>query len=552
MTSPLSPEEHAELRRLIQESLDERRTPEGYARLQEWICRDEEAGRIYVQYMQLHARLYSNMAQIPDPTPCPLQEGTRVSGTPIVSFLGSTFRACGNFLSQSFVLTLLLTIGLPCILLVVLMIHIGSQPVPVQRAVIQRPQQAPQVIAAHITRTHQCVWVGNHSGVSINRSLTAGQLLELREGLVEITFTDGARALLEGPVTFHINSGNRGFLRSGKLVAYVPKGAEGFVIATPSATVIDLGTEFGVSVEQNGTTEACVFKGQVDVSIESTSEGQKKIHRGVDAGKAVRVVATTNGEPSPRIEPIAVTSTHFVRHIADPLPEPTIIFAHNGDTDPVTEGWVPRHSDTDRKKPYYAGPVNKNGTQAWSMRAPKNGRSIYYVINNSKTLTPELLKEAKEKGWVLRTRVWVNPALPPPASIDKGLFLCSFRDDDSLGGAIRVSLDREGNQILLPNDNTPDVSKRFLISGSRDQYVDYEIRCHPHEKSMEVYANGQFLFQGWMNTDKAPFAVIRFGMDRLTQSDIRCALVEWGILGETPSKQSNAGRLRQPTIMDKH
>ncbi|MCB1090325.1 MAG: FecR domain-containing protein, partial [Verrucomicrobiae bacterium] len=52
----------------------------------------------------------------------------------------------------------------------------------------------------------------------------------------------------------------------GKLTADVPKAATGFVINTPRVNVVDIGTRFGVSVEENGDSEVHVMQGVVEVS----------------------------------------------------------------------------------------------------------------------------------------------------------------------------------------------------------------------------------------------------------------------------------------------
>ena len=71
----------------------------------------------------------------------------------------------------------------------------------------------------------------------------------LAEGVVELEFDGGARVSIEGPAEFAPRSGQRMELTRGRLVAYVPKQARGFTVDTPTAEVIDLGTEFGVEVD---------------------------------------------------------------------------------------------------------------------------------------------------------------------------------------------------------------------------------------------------------------------------------------------------------------
>ena len=53
--------------------------------------------------------------------------------------------------------------------------------------------------------------------------------------------------------------------RAGKLRATVPPHAHGFAIGTPKLDLVDLGTEFGVQVDEQQATEVHVFTGKVDL-----------------------------------------------------------------------------------------------------------------------------------------------------------------------------------------------------------------------------------------------------------------------------------------------
>lgn len=84
-------------------------------------------------------------------------------------------------------------------------------------------------------------------------------------GLVELTFASGTRALIEGPASFQVTDGNSMNLAYGKLVADVPKGAEGFTVAYADGKIVDLGTEFGVEVARDGlSANFGVFRGEIE------------------------------------------------------------------------------------------------------------------------------------------------------------------------------------------------------------------------------------------------------------------------------------------------
>lgn len=88
---------------------------------------------------------------------------------------------------------------------------------------------------------------------------------QLVAGLVKIRMDSGVEVLIQGPAEFRAEDTNQFYMTYGKISSTVPEGAEGFVVRTPAATVVDYGTEFGMLVDKTGRTEAHVFKGQVEL-----------------------------------------------------------------------------------------------------------------------------------------------------------------------------------------------------------------------------------------------------------------------------------------------
>lgn len=114
-------------------------------------------------------------------------------------------------------------------------------------------------------------------------SSTDGALLhsapyELRGGFMELAYTNGATVLIEAPATFELRSASVLLLHTGNLSAQVPATAVGFTVETPTAKVVDLGTEFGVSANANAS-EVHVFKGEVLVTTAGANEPQRITER---------------------------------------------------------------------------------------------------------------------------------------------------------------------------------------------------------------------------------------------------------------------------------
>ena len=73
-----------------------------------------------------------------------------------------------------------------------------------------------------------------------------GSSLELDRGSISLVMPSGVRGYIEGPGRLEMESPTKLVLRSGRAWFDVPEGAEGFVCATESLFVEDLGTQFGV------------------------------------------------------------------------------------------------------------------------------------------------------------------------------------------------------------------------------------------------------------------------------------------------------------------
>ena len=123
---------------------------------------------------------------------------------------------------------------------------------------------------------HSLSLISPHSPVSL------GDRFTLKSGLLEIAYDMGAKVIVQGPATYDVESQNSGFMHFGKLNGHVqaPQ-AKGFAITTPTAVVTDLGTEFGVEVDKQGTTTSHVFRGVVEVRSRN-ADGQPM-------GRAVRL-----------------------------------------------------------------------------------------------------------------------------------------------------------------------------------------------------------------------------------------------------------------------
>jgi|GEM_PF-1121959 len=95
----------------------------------------------------------------------------------------------------------------------------------------------------------------------------------LRSGSIHLRLLNGVDLAMKGPAIFVIHSPFELDLEQGICRAAAPEAGHGFTINTAEMEVIDLGTEFGVSVDPKGrTSEVRVFDGEVDVVVASSTK----------------------------------------------------------------------------------------------------------------------------------------------------------------------------------------------------------------------------------------------------------------------------------------
>ena len=99
-----------------------------------------------------------------------------------------------------------------------------------------------------------------------DRVFSAGERFTLTQGFAEITTQRGAVVILEAPATIaFLDNDNAIWLDEGRLVGLChTESSKGFVVKTKHTEITDLGTEFGVQVNEN-RVEVSVFSGEVQI-----------------------------------------------------------------------------------------------------------------------------------------------------------------------------------------------------------------------------------------------------------------------------------------------
>ncbi|MBN2512841.1 MAG: FecR domain-containing protein [Sedimentisphaerales bacterium] len=176
---------------------------------------------------------------------------------------------------------------------------------------------APQPIVevATVTNSINSIFSDNKPYQPGTRLARQDDPLWLQKGVIEIEFDYGASVVIEAPAEFKLNSEENISLLSGRLYAHVPDRSKGFMVETPNSRVIDLGTEFGIKVDFDGTSALHMIKGKA--SLFSGSRGQTGQGQILTAGQARHV--DSKGD----IQTIQMRENEFARTL---LPDQGIVW----------------------------------------------------------------------------------------------------------------------------------------------------------------------------------------------------------------------------------
>jgi hypothetical protein len=274
--------------RLASACLTEDISPAEMARLNQLLETDPESRGIFVQFMHDSQTLRTWASRTAHAAPAAkvlrsAQAGT-VGAAVRRSHRGVWLKDLAHDFTQQPLLLAVLVLGL--FSAAVLGWQFSQRNVPVVPAPeivqYQPPQQAghdaPRPRIARLTRTIGARWSrkGHSTAARPTSILLEGDRLTLEWGVAEIVFDTGATVILEGPAEFvagateapkrepdaaesevsNAQLRNSAYLVAGRLVAHVPQRARGFTVHTPTVRLVDLGTEFAVSVRSERGTQA--------------------------------------------------------------------------------------------------------------------------------------------------------------------------------------------------------------------------------------------------------------------------------------------------------
>ena len=241
----------------IQEALDGVISEENWLALQDEMARSDEACRTYCRYVQLHGLL-----------------GQRSKGLQALTFQGPVI-PMNELVTGRRRKAFVMAIGLAAVLLVMAAVVMNMVFV----------NQGPEMVFKVSPGTQYELTHAESEETPAGMALTKGSVLKLQQGVVELSFESGVRAIVSGPSELSLDDDNELTLKRGKAWFDVPRKARGFRVNTEELCVIDLGTQFGVYANATGEDEVHLFKGIVEVNSTMNptvkldlTEGGLKVH----------------------------------------------------------------------------------------------------------------------------------------------------------------------------------------------------------------------------------------------------------------------------------
>lgn len=239
---------------------------EDHRRLDSLLRSEEQARREYLELIEMHAMLRRQLGAVGE-----LELPDRAMNEPPAPELArdrrSWYGALRTLSRDYTALSLLVSALTLAVVLLSLALFVPQWKVPqwngfAAREAVERPR-----VVAHVTATHQATWHEESDANFRNTHLLADDDLRLASGWVEVTLTNGAVVLLEGPASLTVIGDEAVRLHDGKLTARVDRPqTEEFTVHTPQSTITDRGTAFGVAVDEGLGTHIEVTEGAVEVA----------------------------------------------------------------------------------------------------------------------------------------------------------------------------------------------------------------------------------------------------------------------------------------------
>lgn len=161
-------------------------------------------------------------------------------------------------------------------------------------------------LAIIIEQSADAKWGGTDGPAGVGYAIGHERTV-LERGESTLRLDNEVELKLRGPAELTLLSVDHGVLHRGQVSARVPEAAIGFRLDGPDINVVDLGTEFSLSVDESGTPRVHVFKGKVRAALPSVPSSRTELLTGESASFDVARGLVTHNESDLRQFPRLTT-----------------------------------------------------------------------------------------------------------------------------------------------------------------------------------------------------------------------------------------------------
>lgn len=165
-------------------------------------------------------------------------------------------------------------------------------------------------IAEFKVSTESLYTLNNSKTGTEETKLLRGTHVSLKQGSMELIFSNGTRSVILGPAEFTLHEPNRITLDSGRAWFHVIDKEADFQVLTEQLDVRDLGTEFGVYASPIENDEVHVFRGSVEAKAHNATDSSREL----SADQAMAITA------SGRLTTIPCKRNLFIDELVDGPP----------------------------------------------------------------------------------------------------------------------------------------------------------------------------------------------------------------------------------------
>ena len=287
-----------EMRILICALVDGTITPDGRAKLNQILANDPEAVNHYVDFLDIQVLIKSNMSNSENDFSIPLYSDEIQELTELWHQLAKEEISAPeiNLPEEQPPLELVQKVVYPprekkklSKFSIFTLVNVAA--VILFFVILRFTPSGGGVEVAILSDSLHAKWTNVEGEIVNGTSISAGDKnYLLSEGYAEFLFNNQAKLTIEGPAEFTVLAEDQIKLNYGRLYAIVPREAIGFTVKTPSAQIVDLGTEFGVDCSLHSDTSLHVMKGKTVLIAGNKSN---KVSIEVQKGVAKKVLAST-------------------------------------------------------------------------------------------------------------------------------------------------------------------------------------------------------------------------------------------------------------------